>query len=256
MPRIGPYLELTSSGCFTLHCRIFEVGGVTATLPETIEVETGPEPGGSVIWLHGLGADGHDFEPIVPELDLEGIHALRFVFPHAPVQPITINGGVSMRAWYDIISLDRDTPQDETGIRSSGTMLEALIERERSRGIENGRIVIAGFSQGGAIALHVGTRFPERLAGLMALSTYVPLRETLDKEVFRNENAQPRDLPIFMAHGIYDPVLPVQLGENSRDLLNANGFSVEWHDYPMPHAVCPEEIAHISRWLQSIYATD
>jgi phospholipase/carboxylesterase len=224
------------------------------SLPETIEVETGADPTGAVIWLHGLGADGHDFEPIVPQLGTDEFDALRFVFPHAPIRPVTINGGMAMRAWYDILTLDRGGPQDEAGIRESGGMLEALIEREHDRGIGYERIVVAGFSQGGAIALHTATRFGQPLAGLMALSTYVPLRESLDAEVFGNESSQPRTLPIFMAHGVFDPVLPVQLGESTRDLLTANGFTVEWHDYPMAHAVCPDEIGHIRNWLKSVYA--
>jgi len=223
-------------------------------LPESIEVETGADPSGAVIWLHGLGADGHDFEPIVPQLGVDQLDPLRFIFPHAPVRSVTINGGMAMRAWYDILTLDRGGPQDEAGIRESGGTLEALIEREHDRGIAYDRIVVAGFSQGGAIALHTATRFGERLAGLMALSTYVPLRETLGSEVFGNASSQPRDLPIFMAHGEFDPVLPVQLGESTRDLLTANGFAVEWHEYPMAHAVCPEEIGHIRAWLKSLYA--
>ncbi len=219
-------------------------------------METGADPAGAVIWLHGLGADGQDFEPIVPELGLENLAPLRFVFPHAPVRPVTINGGMAMRAWYDILTLESGGPQDETGIRASGATLEALIERERGRGISCDRIVVAGFSQGGAIALHTGTRFANRLAGLMALSTCIPLRESLDAEVFTNEESQPRDLPIFMAHGTFDPVLPFQLGASTRDLLNANGFTVEWHDYPMAHAVCADEIRHISQWLRAVYAPD
>ena len=222
-------------------------------LPECIEVETGPNPKGAVIWLHGLGADGHDFEPIVPELGVERLEPLRFVFPHAPVRPVTINGGMAMRAWYDILTLDRGGPQDEAGIRESAALLDGLIEREHERGIARDRIVIAGFSQGGAIILHTGVRAGERLAGLMALSTYIPLRDSLDAEVFGNDASQPRDVPIFMAHGQFDPVLPMQLGTSTRDLLIANGFSIEWHDYPMAHAVNAEEIRHIGQWLQTIY---
>ena len=223
-------------------------------LPETIEVETATDCDGSVIWLHGLGADGHDFEPIVPELRLGGQARLRFVFPHAPVRPVTVNGGMAMRAWYDIYSLERSGPVDEAGIRQSGEMLEGLIRRERDRGIAGDRIVVAGFSQGGAIASHTALRYPERLGGLMALSTYVPLHSTLEGEVFDNAAAQPKDLPIFMAHGSMDPMLPMALGETSRAMLVERGYSVEWHDYPMGHAVCAEEIQDIRRWLESVYS--
>lgn len=222
-------------------------------LPDAVEVESGPNVFGSVIWLHGLGADGHDFEPVVPELG--GGPDLRYVFPHAPMRPVTINGGMTMRAWYDILSLDRNSPQDETGIRESGDILTALIERERERGIPPERVVLAGFSQGGAIALHAALRFPEPLAGLMALSTYLPLVDTLDAEVFGNPHAQTRDIPVFMAHGSFDPVVPFDLGVRSRDRLVANDYAIEWHDYPMAHAVCIEEIADIRRWLHSVFPT-
>jgi phospholipase/carboxylesterase len=221
---------------------------------ETVEIETGPNPSGSVIWLHGLGADGHDFEPIVPELRLPGSLALRFVFPHAPVRPVTINGGMSMRAWYDIFSLDRDGPVDEDGIRRSGVILDGLIRREQERGIDARRIVVAGFSQGGAIAIHSALRFPDRLAGLMALSTYLPLHGYLAAEVLDNEAAANKDLPIFMAHGSFDPVLPFQMGRSSADLLIESGFNVEWHDYPMAHAVCTEEIDDIRQWLVGLFS--
>jgi phospholipase/carboxylesterase len=221
---------------------------------QTVEIETGPEPAGSIIWLHGLGADGHDFEPIVPELQLPPTLPLRFVFPHAPVRPVTINGGMSMRAWYDIFSLDRDGPVDEAGIRASSDILDALIRREIERGIPAARIVVAGFSQGGAIALHAALRYPEKLAGLMALSTYLPLSGSLDAEVVTNAKAANRDIPIFMAHGSFDPVLPMQMGSESARLLSARDFQVEWHDYPMAHAVCAEEIAHIRDWLLRVYA--
>jgi phospholipase/carboxylesterase len=221
---------------------------------DTVELETGPNPTGSVIWLHGLGADGHDFEPIVPELQLPEGLALRFVFPHAPVRPVTLNGGMSMRAWYDIFSLDRDGPVDEEGIRASGEILNDLIQREQERGIAANRIVVAGFSQGGAIALHAALRYPQRLAGLMALSTYLPLISSFDDEVVRNEDAANADISIFMAHGSFDPVLPMQMGTASAELLTKAGFDVEWHDYPMAHAVCGEEIAHIRDWLLSVYS--
>jgi len=220
---------------------------------EAVEIKTGANPTGSVIWLHGLGADGHDFEAIVPELRLPDSLALRFVFPHAPVRPVTINGGMSMRAWYDILSLDRDGPVDATGIRASGKILDTLIAREQERGIDAHNIVVAGFSQGGAIALHAALRYPERLAGLMALSTYLPLTSSFKAEVVDNAAAVNGDLPIFMAHGSFDPMLPMHLGRGSADLLLAEGFSVEWHDYPMAHAVCSEEIEDIREWLSFVY---
>ena len=192
---------------------------------ETVEIHPGGDVDGAVIWLHGLGADGHDFEPIVPELRLDGTVNLRYVFPHAPVRPVTINGGMSMRAWYDILTLDRDGPQDEAGIRDSAEILVSLIERERERGVPAERIVVAGFSQGGAIALHVALRYPERLAGLLALSTYLPLPGSLESEVIDNPEAQPASLPIFMAHGTFDPVVPHALGAGSYEAIRAAGFS-------------------------------
>jgi phospholipase/carboxylesterase len=218
---------------------------------DTIETVTGAEPHGSIIWLHGLGADGHDFEPIVPELAL-GDAPVRFVFPHAPVRPVTINGGMSMRAWYDIVSLDRNGVQDEQGIRESGERLCGLIERERERGIDYRRIVAAGFSQGGAIALHAGLRFPHRLAGIIGLSTYLPLARTLQAEVLGNRKVPPGELPIFMAHGSFDPTIPMRYGRGSAEALAAAGFPVEWHEYPMGHAVCADEIAALGRWLISV----
>ncbi len=220
---------------------------------ETVEIETGPEPAGSVIRLHGLGADGHDFEPIVSELQLPDSLPLRFVFPHAPVRPVTINGGMAMRAWYDILSLDRGGPVDEEGIRASGDTLNGLIEREQQRGMEPRRVVVAGFSQGGAIALHAALRYPQRLAGLMALSTYLPLQSVFEAEVAGSATAANQDIPLFMAHGSFDPVLPMQLGTTSAELLRHSGFDVEWHEYPMAHAVCAEEIVHIRDWLLSVF---
>ena len=213
-----------------------------------VEVVTGSAaPQGSVIWLHGLGADGHDFEPIVPELRLPAELGLRFVFPHAPVRPVTINAGMTMRAWYDIVSLDRDGPVDEAGILDSAAILDRFIARELERGIAANKIVVAGFSQGGAIALHSGLRSDEQLAGIMGLSTYMPLRRNFADEVAVS------DIPIFMAHGTLDPVLPMFLGRDSADLLVEHGFKVQWHDYPMAHAVCAEEINDIRDWLLSIY---
>lgn len=220
-------------------------------IPECVEVEVGREPEASVVWLHGLGADGHDFEPLVPELALHPDLRVRFVFPHAPMRPVTINGGMTMRAWYDIMSLDRTGPQDEDGIRESARLLEDLVEREHERGSGYGRIVVAGFSQGGAIALHMALRYRRRLAGLAVLSSWLPLADTLEKEI----SEESRSLPIFMAHGTYDPMLPISLGQDSKRRLEQAGFQVEWHEYPMQHAVCGEEIAELSRWLNETLGT-
>jgi phospholipase/carboxylesterase len=211
--------------------------------PQTVEVATGSEPSASVIWLHGLGADGHDFEPIVPELRLPGTLPLRFVFPHAPVRPVTLNGGMAMRAWYDIISLDRDGPVDAAGISESSALLESLIVREEQRGIDPDRIVLAGFSQGGAIAINTVLRAGRRLAGLMALSTWLALPETLQGD------SVDASTPVFMAHGRFDPMIPMQYGRSAADALVDAGFDVDWHDYPMAHAVCPQEIDDIRNWL-------
>ena len=209
---------------------------------ESVEIETGSAAvQGSVIWLHGLGADGHDFEPIVPELRLPADLGLRFVFPHAPIQPVTLNGGMAMRAWYDILTLDRGGLEDEAGIRASAEILEQLIAREQERGIAANKIVVAGFSQGGAIALHAGLRSGQTLGGIMALSTYLPIKSTFADEVVLS------DVPILMAHGSLDPVLPMALGRESADLLLANNFKVEWHDYQMAHSVCAEEITISAR---------
>ena len=222
--------------------------------PDTVEVTTGDEIAGSVIWLHGLGADGHDFEPVAQELARLGVPPLRFVFPHAPVRSVTINGGMAMRAWYDILSLDRSGPEDEAGIRASGEILAGLIRRENERGVATRNIVVAGFSQGGAIALYTALRCPDRLAGLMALSTYLPLSAAFDAEVASPATGQDRDLPVFLAHGSFDPMLPLQLGVHARQTLEGAGFSVEWHEYPMAHAVCAEEIIDIASWLRAVYA--
>ncbi len=224
---------------------------------DTVEIETGQgEPVGSVIWLHGLGADGHDFEPIVQELRLPARLSLRFVFPHAPVRPVTINAGMSMRAWYDILTLDRGGPTDDAGVRDSAAILDSLIERELSRGVTANKIVVAGFSQGGAIALHAGLRSKQKLAGLMALSSYLPITDSFVDEVVNSAESGHTDLPIFMAHGSLDPMLPMALGRESADLLIANGFNVEWHDYPIAHSVCAEEIDDMRTWLLSVYEID
>jgi len=213
---------------------------------ETLEVETGARPTAAVIWLHGLGADGHDFEPIVPELELPEALPVRFVFPHAPPQPVTINGGAVMRAWYDVYSLGGVRREDDAGVRRSQASVEALVARERARGVPAARIVLAGFSQGGAIALQTGLRHPERLAGIMALSTYLPLASTLAAEA----SAANRAVSIFMAHGLHDSLIPIERARLSRDTLRKAGYDVEWHEYPMEHAVCAEEIAAIAAWLR------
>ncbi|NNF17680.1 MAG: alpha/beta fold hydrolase [Gammaproteobacteria bacterium] len=215
---------------------------------ETVEVETAANPTHSVIWLHGLGADGHDFEAIVPELDLDAGRGIRFVFPHAPVRPVTLNGGVPMRAWYDIISLDRHGRADEQGLRESQQQVEALIAREVERGSPVGSIVIAGFSQGGALALQTGLRHADKLAGIMALSCYLPLQNSFTDEL----SVANRETPVFMAHGIMDPVVALQMGSESRDFLEQQKIRVEWHQYPMAHAVCNEELRDISLWLRTV----
>ena len=215
---------------------------------DAVEIETGRAPTGAVIWLHGLGADGHDFEPIVPELVLPGERALRFVFPHAPLRPVTLNGGYAMRAWYDIIALDRRAAEDETGIRASQALVETLIRRENARGIAAARIVLAGFSQGGALALFAATRYPEKLAGIMGLSCYQLLAQRFAAERLPVNQAT----PIFLAHGTEDPVVPPILGEEARRQLEAAGYIVEWHAYSMPHSVCPQEVADIAAWLRRV----
>ncbi|MDH4324156.1 MAG: alpha/beta hydrolase [Betaproteobacteria bacterium] len=216
-------------------------------LPESVVVETAPSPDAAVLWLHGLGADGHDFEPVVPQLRLPPGLRVRFVFPHAPVRPVTINMGMSMRAWYDIVQLGGGR-EDEAGIRASQALLEALVARERRRGIDAARIVLAGFSQGGAIALHTGLRHAERLAGILALSTYLPLAATLPAEA----GAANRGVPLFMAHGSLDDLIPIERARQSRRALESAGCTVQWHEYPMPHAVCAEEIADIAAWLVGV----
>lgn len=219
-------------------------------LLETIEKETGPSPGHAVIWLHGLGADGNDFAPIVPELVRGDWPAIRFVFPHAPVRPVTINNGVPMRAWYDITALDLANRADMAGVEASIVQVEALVARETGRGIPAARIVLAGFSQGGAIALAAGLRRSEPLAGLVGLSTYLPAAYTAAEQLVAGAQAQ----PVFMAHGTQDPVVPFGAGEQSAVLLRKLGFSVQWHHYRMPHAVCPDEIRDLGDWLSQRFA--
>jgi phospholipase/carboxylesterase len=218
------------------------------TLLECVEHETGPAPTHSVIWLHGLGADGHDFAPIVPELRLPHGKAVRFVFPHATVQPVTINGGMAMRSWYDILPPQLGKREDEAGIRVSEQAILALIARENARGVPSANIVLAGFSQGCAMTLHTGIRVPFKLAGLMGLSGYLPLGDLAQAE----HHLANLDTPIFLAHGTYDPVVAPERAEVSRAKLQELGYKVQWHTYPMPHSVCPEEIADISKFLQSV----
>ena len=215
---------------------------------EAVEIETGRNPTGTVLWLHGLGADGHDFAPIVPQLVTPDERPLRFIFPHAPVRPVTVNGGAAMRAWYDILGFNRGIPQDEVGIRASDEEVGALIRRENQRGIATSRIVLGGFSQGGAISLFSGPRYPEKLAGIMGLSCYMLLEDALPTERTR-ANYQ---TPIFLAHGNQDPVVDVRRGTEAKQLLEAGGYPVEWHAYPMPHSVCPQEIVDIAAWLRKV----
>jgi phospholipase/carboxylesterase len=212
---------------------------------ETIEVETAAKPDAAVIWLHGLGADGHDFEPIVPEIVHRGERAWRFVFPNAPVRPVTINGGMPMRAWYDLKGLDRKAAEDVAGFRDTERQVRQLIAREAGRGIPAGRVVLAGFSQGAAVSLYTAPRFAEALAGVMALSGYLPGADSFSAERVPANDAT----PIFMAHGQGDAVLPMTLGVHSRDFLQAQGYAVEWHEYPMAHAVCADEVADIRKFL-------
>jgi phospholipase/carboxylesterase len=214
---------------------------------ETLEIESAPNPCASIVWLHGLGADGNDFAPLADEIELP--FAVRYIFPHAPMMPVTINGGYVMRAWYDI----SDTAirrEDEDGVRESQERVEALLAQEKSRGVAANRIVLAGFSQGGAITLQTGLRHAERLAGIMALSTYLPLADTLAPEA----NPANQDVPIFMAHGSADPMIPCARARASRDLLRQRNYAVEWHEYRMQHAVCPQEIADLGSWLRRVLA--
>jgi phospholipase/carboxylesterase len=211
---------------------------------ETLEICTSKNPSGSVIWLHGLGADGHDFEPVVYEL---GLPQYRFILPHAPYRPVTINNSYSMRAWYDLYGLEAGSPQDADSIRATQRQIEALIEGETARGMIADRIVLAGFSQGGAIALHTALRHPQRLAGVMGLSTYLPLKDSLATEA----SAANGELPVFLAHGTYDNVISLALAEASAGFIRELGYPVTWHEYPMAHSVCMEEIKDIRDFLQA-----
>ncbi len=220
---------------------------MSSTPLEALEIETAPGPQASIIWLHGLGADGNDFAPLADEIELPV--AVRYIFPHAPMMPVSINAGYVMRAWYDI-SDAAIRREDEDGVRASQQLVEGLLAREKSRGIDANRIVLAGFSQGGAIALQAGLRHAERLAGIMALSTYVPLADTLAAEA----HPANREVPIFMAHGTADPMIAFARAQASRELLLQQGYAIEWHEYRMQHAVCPQEIADIGVWLRRVLA--
>ncbi|NUZ04434.1 alpha/beta hydrolase [Piscinibacter koreensis] len=213
-----------------------------------IEIETGPNPTASIIVLHGLGADGNDFVPVANELDLDAVGPIRFVFPHAPTRPVTINGGYVMRAWYDILAANLVQREDEAGLRASQALVDAVIAKEKARGVAASRIVLAGFSQGCAMTLMTGLRHDERLAGLVGLSGYLPLAAKAEAE----RHTANADVPIFLAHGRADPVIPIARAIASRDALVAMGHPVEWHDYAMPHSVCAEEIADLQRWLLKV----
>lgn len=219
---------------------------------DAVIIEPAARHRASVIWLHGLGADGHDFEPIVPELGLPEDHGIRFVFPHAPVRPVTINNGMAMRAWYDVRTPDLRREEDAEGITASGEIIRQLIAAEVRAGISANKIVLAGFSQGGAMTLHCGLRHPQPLAGLLALSCYLPLPARLAAEA----QTASRSVPILMMHGVLDPVIPISAGQQSYELLRRSGYDIEWHTYPMQHSVCLEEVEHIGRWLREILVAD
>ena len=221
---------------------------VLAELDTPVVVEPPTPATAAVVWLHGLGADGHDFEPVAAELGRSGLDGIRYVFPHAPVRPVTINGGMEMRAWYDIADSDFDRRADEEGVRESAGIARALVDEQIARGIAAERIVLAGFSQGGAIALYAGLRFPFRLAGILALSTYLPAPRSLEAQA----HPANRDVPIFLAHGSQDPIIALSLSERSRASLAALGYIVEVHTYPMPHSVCAEEVRDIENWLSRV----
>ncbi|CAN7196183.1 alpha/beta hydrolase [Massilia sp. LjRoot122] len=219
-------------------------------LLQNIEIETAPNPQVAVIWLHGLGADGNDFVPLVNELDLSGLPGIRFVFPHAKTMPVTINGGYVMRAWYDITGAELTRREDEGGLRASQRDVEALIAREKARGIPASRIILAGFSQGCAMTLQTGMRHPEKLAGMLCLSGYLPLAATVAAE--RTEESLAT--PIFMAHGTHDNVVPFARARESKEVLVSMGYQVEWHEYMMQHSLCLEEVQDISKWLRKVIA--
>jgi phospholipase/carboxylesterase len=218
------------------------------TLLQTIEKETGANPTVAIIWMHGLGADANDFVPMLHELDLAGLPAIRFIFPNAETMPVTVNGGYVMRAWYDIVATDLGRQEDEGGLRASQTRIEALIARENARGIPNERIILAGFSQGCAMTLQTGLRQTKPLAGLMCLSGYVPIAAKAAAE----HTPESKATPIFLVHGRMDPVIPIARATASRDLLVQWGYQVEWHEYAMQHSLCQEEVDHISAWLKKV----
>jgi phospholipase/carboxylesterase len=220
------------------------------TLLEHIQIETGPNPTAAIIWMHGLGADGNDFVPLVQELDYTGLPAIRFVFPHAEAMPVTINGGYVMRAWYDITGAELTRREDENGLRASQQRIEALIAREKERGIAASKIILAGFSQGCAMTLQTGLRHPEKLAGMLCLSGYLPLADKAGAE----RAPESLQVPIFMAHGRQDPVVPFLRAEQSRDVLKSLGYQIEWHEYQMQHSLCIEEVRDINAWLRKVLA--
>ena len=218
---------------------------VTRNDEDKIIVEPDGQVSAAVIWLHGLGADGHDFEAIVPQLPAANQRGIRFIFPHAPMRPVTLNNGYVMRAWYDIVAINKTAKQDEAGMRASALLIEALIKEQLDQGLDCSKIVLAGFSQGGAVVLHTALRYAQRLAGVMALSCYLPLHDKVVSEI-SNEN---KGVPLLMAHGRMDDVVPMTMGVESRDYLSSLGYTVDWQSYDMPHSVCAEEIEYIDRWL-------
>ncbi|WP_426339821.1 alpha/beta hydrolase [Pseudoduganella sp. S-14] len=219
-------------------------------LLDSIVIDTKPNPEVSVIWMHGLGDSGEGWAPIVNELNLTGLPGIRFIFPHANTMPVTINGGYVMRSWYDIVHTDLGRQEDEKGLRESQILVDALIEREIARGVAANRIVLGGFSQGCAMTLQAGLRYPKKLAGLMCLSGYVPLADKVAAE----RHAANQETPVFMVHGRMDPVIPIERAVASRDLLVKLGYQVEWHDYPMQHSACAEELVHVAAWLKKVLA--
>ena len=221
------------------------------SLLESIDINPPAAVRGTVIWLHGLGADGHDFEPLIQQWDLVRQHGIRFILPHAPVRPITMNGGMAMRAWYDLAGITADMPEDAAGIQTSRQQLEALIRRENERGIPAGSIVLAGFSQGGAMVLHTGLRYRQRLAGILALSCYLPLADSLEKE----KAAEQQDIALRMDHGDSDPVVPIRLAQRSRDKIEAAGFKIQFNTWHMAHSLCPEQIDSLYPWLKSRFGS-
>ncbi len=240
------------SGYAEAHLPLIQEFFVTTELLPCVEIETGPAPTHAVIWLHGLGADGHDFEPVVDAFDTDALPPTRFVFPHAPTRPVTINGGYVMRAWYDILSQDfSQRREDPQGVRDSAVLIEALIERENRRGVPDANIVLAGFSQGGAIALHTALRHPQRLAGVLALSTYLPLADTLSAEA----SDANRDVPIFMAHGRDDHVIPCGFAEKSYEKLRTDGYPISWQVYFVEHGIVMEEVRDVETWLRQVLVT-